>query len=214
MLFLLQNGCKRSHTDVYFCFIRENPAVKTPEKYNVAYRLPKKVECHLYRELTLYFSLCLIHAYPVDVFLKSPEVKYVTLQDLDEVSELLERQEEEEPEVEEEQEPEDFFVDTTHSTCLMETFYKSWVIKTEIILCMDSFVFVCVSLCVPSVKVDDEIARTVFENRGTLPDMDSVTQLTADNFHDAVAQNSLTVALFYLNCKSLSTGLTKQTNVK
>lgn len=73
---------------------------------------------------------------------------------------------------------------------------------------MDSFLFVCVSLCVPSVMLDDEVERTLFENRGTLPDIDSVTQLTADNFHDAVAQSSLTVALFYLRCKSLSTGLT------
>lgn len=72
----------------------------------------------------------------------------MTLQDLDEVLELLERQEEEEPEVEEEQEAENVFVDTTHGTCLMETFYKSWVIKTKIILCMDSFVFVCVCLSV------------------------------------------------------------------
>lgn len=104
---------------MYFCFIRENPAVKTPEKYNVAYRLPKKVECHLYRELTLYFSFCLILVYPLDVFLKCSEVKYVTLQDLDEVLELLERQVEEEPEVEEEQEDEGLFVDTSHCTCLM-----------------------------------------------------------------------------------------------
>lgn len=113
------NSPKRSHTDVYFCFIRENPAVKTLEKYNVAYRLPKKVECHLYRELMVYFSLCLILGYPLDVFLKSSEVKYVTLQDLDEVLELLERQEEEEPEVEEEPEAGDLFVDTSHCTCLM-----------------------------------------------------------------------------------------------
>lgn len=78
----------------------------------------------------------------MDVFLKSSEVKYVTLQDLDEVSELLERQDEEEPEVEEEQEAEEDFVDTTHGTL-----YKSWVIKTKIILWMDPLVFVCVSLC-------------------------------------------------------------------
>lgn len=69
--------------------------------------------------------------------------------------------------------------------------------------------YLCVSLCVPSVKLDDEVERTLFENRGTLLDMDSVAQLTADNFHDAVAQSSLTVALFYLQCKSLSTGLTE-----
>lgn len=104
---------------MYFCFIRENPAVKTQEKYNVAYRLPEKVECHLYHELTLYYNLCLILVYLLDVFLKSSEVKYVTLQDLDEVLELLERQEEAEPAVEEEPEAGDFFIDTSHCTCLM-----------------------------------------------------------------------------------------------
>lgn len=46
----------------------------------------------------------------------------MTLQDLDEVLELLERQEEEEPEVEEEPEAADFFIDTSHCMCLMQTF--------------------------------------------------------------------------------------------
>lgn len=53
-------------------------------------------------------------------------------------------------------------------------------------------------------KLDDEIAAAVFENRGTLSDMDSVTQLTSDNFHSAVAQSGLTVVLFYLKCKTES----------
>lgn len=56
-------------------------------------------------------------------------------------------------------------------------------------------------LCLPQAKLDDEIAASVYENRGNLPDMDSITQLTSDNFHTAVSHSSLTVALFYLKCK-------------
>ncbi|KAF1371668.1 hypothetical protein PFLUV_G00270840 [Perca fluviatilis] len=52
--------------------------------------------------------------------------------------------------------------------------------------------------------LDDEIAASVYENRGDLPDMDSITQLTSDNFHTAVAQSSLTVALFYLKWDAAS----------
>lgn len=64
---------------------------------------------------------------------------------------------------------------------------------------------VCVyaSLCLPSVKVDDEVAASVYKNRGNVLDLDSITHLTSDNFHNAVAQSSLTVALFYLKCKKL-----------
>lgn len=53
-------------------------------------------------------------------------------------------------------------------------------------------------------KLDDEIAASVFESRGEAPDLDSVTQLTSDNFHSAVAQRSLTVALFYLKWDAVS----------
>ncbi|KAI9526035.1 hypothetical protein NQZ68_002583, partial [Dissostichus eleginoides] len=53
-------------------------------------------------------------------------------------------------------------------------------------------------------KPDDEIAASVYENRGNLPDMDSITQLTSDNFHTAVSQSSLTVALFYLKWDAVS----------
>ncbi|XP_014909298.1 thioredoxin domain-containing protein 16 isoform X1 [Poecilia latipinna] len=53
---------------------RQSPAVKTPEKYNAAYRLPEK----------------------------SSEVKYLTLHSLDDVLELFTKQEEEEEEDEEE----------------------------------------------------------------------------------------------------------------
>lgn len=63
---------------------------------------------------------------------------------------------------------------------------------------------VCVYVCLrlPSVRVDDEVAASVYKNRGNMLDMDSITHLTSDNFHDAVAQSSLTVALFYLKCKA------------
>lgn len=50
--------------------------------------------------------------------------------------------------------------------------------------------------------MDDEIASAVFESRLDELDLDSVMKLTSDNFHDMVAQSSLTVALFYLRCKN------------
>ncbi|KAM9334011.1 thioredoxin domain-containing protein 16 [Symphorus nematophorus] len=53
-------------------------------------------------------------------------------------------------------------------------------------------------------KLDDEIAISVYENRGNMLDMDSITQLTSDNFHATVAQSSLTVALFYLRWDAVS----------
>ena len=62
----------------------------------------------------------------------------------------------------------------------------------------------CVFLCRPSAKLDDEIAASVHKARGSFLDMDSITQLTSDNFHTAVAQNSHTVVLFYLKCKTQS----------
>ncbi|XP_056157101.1 thioredoxin domain-containing protein 16 [Lampris incognitus] len=52
--------------------------------------------------------------------------------------------------------------------------------------------------------LDDEIGESVYRNRGSSRDMDSVTQLTADNFHTAVAQNRLTVVLFYLKWDAVS----------
>lgn len=63
------------------------------------------------------------------------------------------------------------------------------------------YLYVYVFLCLPPGELDDEIALSVYENRANLPDMDSVTQLTSDNFHTAVAEYSLTVVLFYLKCK-------------
>lgn len=59
---------------------RQSPAVKTPDEYNAAYRLPEK----------------------------SSEVKYLTLGDLDEVTELFTNQEQEEEEEEEVLEDEGF----------------------------------------------------------------------------------------------------------
>ncbi|XP_060888713.1 thioredoxin domain-containing protein 16 isoform X1 [Labrus mixtus] len=106
---------------------RQSPAVKTSDDYNAAYRLP----------------------------VKSSDVKYLTLHDLNEVLDLFTNEEEgEEDEAVEE----------------------------------DSHVG----------ELDDEVAASLYENRGDLLDMDSITQLTSENFHAAVAQSSLTVVLFYL----------------
>ncbi|XP_034007082.1 thioredoxin domain-containing protein 16 [Trematomus bernacchii] len=120
---------------------RQSPAVKTPDEYNAAYRLPEK----------------------------SSEVKYLTLNDHDEVLELFTNQEKEEEDEEED---------------------EGWLEDEEV----DSHF----------AKLDDEIAASVYENRGNLPDMDSITQLTSDNFHTAVSQSSLTVALFYLKLDAVS----------
>lgn len=122
---------------------RESPSVKIPEKYNAGYRLPAK----------------------------SSDVKYVTLHDLNEVLELLERLEDEEVVVEDEEgasEDNEF----------------------------ERFIHVH--------ELDDEVAAALFEKRTTLLDKESVGQLTSDNFHDAVAQSSLTVALFYLQWDAVS----------
>ncbi|XP_047432417.1 thioredoxin domain-containing protein 16 [Mugil cephalus] len=120
---------------------RQSPAVKTPDEYNAAYRLPGK----------------------------SPEVKYLILHSLDEVLDLFTSQEKEDEEDEDEglqdEEEEDFDFGA----------------------------------------LDDEVAASVFESRGNVLDMDSVAQLTSDNFHATVAQSSLTVALFYLRWDAVST---------
>uniref|UniRef100_A0AAQ5YSA6 Thioredoxin domain-containing protein n=2 Tax=Amphiprion ocellaris TaxID=80972 RepID=A0AAQ5YSA6_AMPOC len=126
---------------------RQSPAVKTPDEYNAAYRLPDK----------------------------SSEVKYLTLHSLDQVLDLFTNQEKEEDEEEEDGEE-----DGEEDEGLEE--------DEE-----DSFG-----------NLDDEVAASVFEKRGDLLDMDSVTQLTSENFHTAVAQSSLTVALFYLKWDAVS----------
>lgn len=120
---------------------RQSPAVKTPDEYNVAYRLPEE----------------------------SPEVKYVTLHNLDDVLELFTNQENE---VDEEEIEDDRLGEGSH----------------------DSY----------SVELDDEIAAYVYDNRLDMQDMDSITQLTTDNFHASVAQSGLTVALFYLKWDAVS----------
>ncbi|XP_072230097.1 thioredoxin domain-containing protein 16 [Leuresthes tenuis] len=119
---------------------RQSPAVKTPDEYNAAYRLPDK----------------------------GSEVKYLTFHSLDDVLELFTNQEKEEEEEEEEDEDEDEEEDSHFG------------------------------------KLDDEIAASVFENRGNLLDMEPITHLTSDNFHSKVAQSSLTVALFYLKWDAVS----------
>jgi len=118
---------------------RESSAVKTPEEYNAAYRLPEE----------------------------SAEVKYLTLHNLNDVLELFISQEKEEAVEEEEEE---YYVEDAEFG-----------------------------------ELDDEIARSVYDNRGNLLDMDSITQLTSDNFHAEVAESSLTVALFYLKMDAVST---------
>uniref|UniRef100_A0A8C7YVR0 Thioredoxin domain containing 16 n=1 Tax=Oryzias sinensis TaxID=183150 RepID=A0A8C7YVR0_9TELE len=53
-------------------------------------------------------------------------------------------------------------------------------------------------------ELNDEVAASVFENTGNLMDLDSITQLTSENFHSEVAQSSLTVVLFYLKWDAVS----------
>ncbi|CAJ1087009.1 thioredoxin domain-containing protein 16 isoform X1 [Xyrichtys novacula] len=119
---------------------RQSPAVKTPDEYNAAYRLPGK----------------------------GLDVKYLTLHDLDEVLELFTDQEREEEEEEEEAEEREEEEDLDFG------------------------------------ELDDEIAASVYEKRGNLPDVDSITHLTSENFHSVIAQSSLTVALFYLKWDAVS----------
>lgn len=66
------------------------------------------------------------------------------------------------------------------------------------------FVYLCAFVSLYPELLDDEIALSVYENRGNMLDMDLITQLTSENFHAAVAQSSLTVVLFYLKCKTRS----------
>lgn len=56
-------------------------------------------------------------------------------------------------------------------------------------------------MCLPSDQLDDEIATSVYQSHGLIPDVDTITELTSENFHDAVAQRSLTVVLFYFQCE-------------
>lgn len=56
-------------------------------------------------------------------------------------------------------------------------------------------------MCSLSDVLDDEVAESVYRDRGVPLDMESVSELTADTFSAAVAQNSLTVVLFYVKCE-------------
>ncbi|XP_034533835.1 thioredoxin domain-containing protein 16 isoform X2 [Notolabrus celidotus] len=123
---------------------RQNPAVKTPQEYNAAYRLPGK----------------------------SSDVKYLTLHDLDEVLELFTDQEKEDEDEEGEE------TEGTEEEDQEEDAHFG--------------------------ELDDEIAASVYEKRGDLPDVDSITQLTSENFDTVVAQSGLTVALFYLKWDAVS----------
>uniref|UniRef100_A0A3Q2XAM6 Thioredoxin domain containing 16 n=1 Tax=Hippocampus comes TaxID=109280 RepID=A0A3Q2XAM6_HIPCM len=57
--------------------------------------------------------------------------------------------------------------------------------------------------CSPG-ELEDEIVASVYVNRGHMVHMDSITQLTSDDFPDAVAQSGLTVVLFYLKWDAVS----------
>ncbi|XP_062303219.1 thioredoxin domain-containing protein 16 isoform X1 [Osmerus eperlanus] len=52
--------------------------------------------------------------------------------------------------------------------------------------------------------LDDEVAESVYRNRGQTLDMEAVTELTADTFHSAVADNRHTVVLFYVKWDAVS----------
>ncbi|XP_077462120.1 thioredoxin domain-containing protein 16 [Stigmatopora argus] len=120
---------------------RKSPAVKTPVEYNAAYRLPEK----------------------------GSEVKYLTLDNLDELVELFLHQEEDGMENEMlEAEECDINQDVSHG------------------------------------ELEDEIVASLYVNRGHETEMDSITQLTSDNFPDAIAQSGLTVVLFYLKWDAVS----------
>ncbi|XP_053538941.1 thioredoxin domain-containing protein 16 isoform X2 [Ictalurus punctatus] len=117
---------------------RDSPKIKTPLRYNAAYRLPHE------------------------------EVKYFTLKNVEEVVNLVRGQLFEEGKEEEAEDDED---------------EDHWA-----------------SLDV----LDDEVAESVYRDRGVTLDMESVSELTADTFTSAVAQNGLTVVLFYVKWDAVS----------
>eukprot|EP00066_Takifugu_rubripes_P015178 XP_011604444.1 PREDICTED: thioredoxin domain-containing protein 16 [Takifugu rubripes] len=53
-------------------------------------------------------------------------------------------------------------------------------------------------------QLDDEIARSVYQSQGFIPEVDSITELTPENFHGAVAKRSLTVVLFHFQWDAVS----------
>lgn len=52
--------------------------------------------------------------------------------------------------------------------------------------------------------LDDEVAESVYRDRGQSLDMDAVTELTADTFHSTVAESDYTVVLFYVKCEHVA----------
>lgn len=109
---------------------RESPEVKTPPEYNAAYKLAGE----------------------------GSEVRYLTLNNLEEVIDLFSEDIPVEKDMEEEEE-------------------QSWA-------ALD--------------LLDDEVAETVYRDRGGTLDMDAVEELTADSFHSAVTSSHHTVVLFYV----------------
>ncbi len=167
----------------------------------------RRYDGHIYifkktQDCLLFLHVCFTFWF-VCVCFKSSEVKYLTLHSVDEVLDLFTNQEKEEAEEEDEDEwAQEDWEESHFGTCLMErTREESSVWRSEKI-CAHFFFYLCV--CLSPGKLDDEVAASVYDNRGVVLDMDSVTQLTFDNFHTEVAQSSLTVALFYLKCKTRS----------
>ncbi|XP_072545094.1 thioredoxin domain-containing protein 16 [Salminus brasiliensis] len=52
--------------------------------------------------------------------------------------------------------------------------------------------------------MDDEVAESVYRDRGLTLDVEAVTELTAETFSTAVTKNGLTVALFYVKWDAVS----------
>ncbi|XP_010890645.1 thioredoxin domain-containing protein 16 isoform X2 [Esox lucius] len=121
---------------------RESPDVKTPVEYNAAYKLPGKAS----------------------------EVKYLTLNNLEEVVDLFRDERVLKEEVEEDEEDE--------------------VGENDYWATLD--------------VLDDEVAESVYRDRGQTLNMDALTELTADRFHSAVAASEHMVVLFYVKWDAVS----------
>lgn len=172
--------------------------MKTPDEYNAAYRLPERVQQWHTCRLQLVIIICLyLTSLFVFVYFQGSEVKYLTLHNLDELTELFTHQERDEEEKEEE---DGVGEDDEEDVSDGKREKNKW--KTGGGRCC----YLCINecLCLPPGMLEDEIAASVYENRGNVLYMDSITQLTTDDFHTAVAQSSLTVVLFYLKCKTQS----------
>ncbi|KAJ7991016.1 hypothetical protein DPEC_G00292860 [Dallia pectoralis] len=123
---------------------RESPDVKTPVEYNAAYKLPGKAS----------------------------EVKYLTLNNLEEVVDLFRDEKVQKEEAQEEEDEEDEVSD-----------YDNWATLDVL---------------------DDEVAESVYRDRGQTLNMDAVTELTSDMFHSAVAAGDHMVVLFYVKWDAVS----------